>query len=51
MLLLNLVSGGNTLYRFIAFDREARPLAQLLAPLAPDKKLVGLPYNLRTTPT
>jgi len=50
MLLVNLVSGGNTLYRFIAFDREARPLAQLLAPLDPDRRLVGLPYNLRTTP-
>lgn len=50
MLLVNVVSGGNTLYRFIAFDREERPLARLLAPLEPGRKLVGLPYNLRTTP-
>jgi hypothetical protein len=50
MLLVNVVSGGNTLYRFIAFDRETRPLAGLLAPLESDKKLVGLPYDLRTTP-
>jgi hypothetical protein len=50
MLLVNLLQGGNVLYRFVAFDREARPLARLVAPLDSDKRLVGLPYNLRTSP-
>jgi hypothetical protein len=43
-----LLSAGNTLYRFIAFDREARPVARLVSRLPPDRKVIGLPYELRT---
>lgn len=43
-----LLSAGNTLYRFVAFDREARPLARLISLLPPDRRVIGLPYELRT---
>jgi hypothetical protein len=42
-----LLSAGNALYRFVAFDREARPMALLITRLPPDRKVVGLPYELR----
>jgi hypothetical protein len=50
LVLCILLSAGNTLYRFIAFDREARPMARLIGPLPADKKVIGLPYELRTQP-
>jgi hypothetical protein len=48
LLFVLLLSAGNTLYRFIAFDREARPVARLIGRLPPDRKVIGLPYELRT---
>jgi hypothetical protein len=42
-----LLSAGNTLYRFIAFDQETRPMARLISRLPPDRKVIGLPYELR----
>ncbi len=48
LLFVLLLSAGNTLYRFIAFDREARPVARLISRLPPDRRVIGLPYELRT---
>jgi hypothetical protein len=45
-----LVDAGNTLYRCIGFDLEAKPLAHLIARLPADRKVIGLPYELRTKP-
>ena len=48
LMLVLLFSAGNTVYRFIAFDWEARPLARLVSQLPPDRRVIGLPYELRT---
>jgi len=45
-----LVDAGNTLYRCIGFDLETRPLARLVTQLPADRKVIGLPYELRTKP-
>lgn len=44
---LNLVNLG---YRFLRFDTEARPVAELLTGLPKDRKIVGLIYETKTTP-
>jgi hypothetical protein len=36
--------------RFVAFDRQARPVSRLLGPLQPDRKIVGLMYEANTQP-
>jgi hypothetical protein len=47
VLLLNVVNTG---YRFVVFDKAARPVAHLLKKLPPDRKLLGLTYELNTRP-